>query len=166
MDESLGVIMKLFAGEEVTHESDWIHLRQSRLQVPTYSEKIPVFVASTLSPAGPTIAGKHGAGLINVSTFMPAGLDLKTVWEMYSEESAKAGHIADRRNWRLMLPIYIAETREEAWNDVSVEAYRFQKEYFGDTLGRAFEFPGEPQQFAEIMPMIAPPDIAMISANC
>ncbi len=153
MDESLGVIMKLFAGEQVTHESDWIHLRDSRLQMPLYSDKIPVFVASTLSPAGPTIAGKHGAGLINVSTFMPAGLDLKQVWEMYTTESEKAGHVADRRNWRLMLPIYIAETREEAWNDVSIEAFKFQKEYFGDTLGRAFEFPGEPHQFAEMMGM-------------
>ena len=151
MDESLGIIMKLLAGEEVTHESDWIHLRQSRLQVPLYSEKLPVFVASTLSPAGPTIAGKHGAGLINVSTFMPAGLDLHQVWEMYTENGLKNGHTVDRRNWRLMLPIYIAETREEAWNDVSIEAFRFQKEYFEGTLGRPFEFPGEPHEFAEVM---------------
>lgn len=151
MDESLGVIMKLLAGEEVTHESDWIHLRKSRLQVPLYSDKLPVFVASTLSPAGPTIAGKHGAGLINVSTFMPAGLDLKQVWDMYTENSEANGHVADRRNWRLMLPMYIAETREEAWKDVSIEAFRFQKEYFDGTLGRTFEFPGEPAQFAEIM---------------
>ena len=153
MDESLGVIMKLLAGEEVTHESDWIHLRQSRLQVPLYSEKLPVFVASTLSPAGPTIAGKHGAGLINVSTFMPAGLDLNQVWRLYTETSEANGHVADRRNWRLMLPIYIAETREEAFHDVSIEAYRFQSEYFGSTLGRSFEFPGEPSQFAEVMAM-------------
>jgi limonene 1,2-monooxygenase len=151
MDESLGVITKLLAGEEVTHESDWIHLRKSRIQLPLYSEKLPIFVASTLSPAGPTIAGKHGAGLINVSTFMPAGLDLKQVWELYSEHSEANGHIPDRRNWRLMLPIYIAETREEAWRDVSIEAYRFQDEYFGNTLGRTFEFPGKPEEFAEVM---------------
>jgi anthranilate phosphoribosyltransferase len=68
MDEALGVIMRLFAGEEVTYDSDWIHLRKARLQMSPYQEQIPVFVASTLSPAGPTIAGKHGAGLINVST--------------------------------------------------------------------------------------------------
>jgi limonene 1,2-monooxygenase len=50
-----------------------------------------------------------------------------------------------------MLPIYIAETREEAYRDVSIEAYRFQKEYFEGTLGRAFEYPGPPEEFAEIM---------------
>jgi limonene 1,2-monooxygenase len=153
MDEALGVITRLLAGERVTHESEWIHLRDSHVQVPLYSEKLPIFVASTLSPAGPTIAGRHGAGLINVSTFMPAGLDLKRVWELYTETSEKHGHTADRRNWRLMLPMYLAETREEAWRDVSVGAYGFQKDYFEGTLGRAFEFPGEPSQFAEVMSM-------------
>jgi limonene 1,2-monooxygenase len=151
MDEALGLIIRLLNGEEVTYESDWIKLRNARVQMPLYSEQLPIFVASTLSPAGPTIAGKHGAGLINVSTFMPAGLDLVRVWEMYTENCAANGHTADRRNWRLMLPIYIAETREEAYSDVSVEAYRFQDEYFGKTLGRAFEFPGQPEQFAEVM---------------
>ena len=151
MDEALGVIQRLLAGETVTHESDWIHLRESRIQMPLYSEKLPVFVASTLSPAGPTIAGKHGAGLINVSTFMPAGLDLKRVWEMYSEHSEANGHVADRRNWRLMLPIYIAETREEAWRDVSEGAYAFQKGYFDNTLGRTFQYQGEAKDFAQVM---------------
>jgi limonene 1,2-monooxygenase len=151
MDEALGVIQRLLAGEEVTHETDWIRLRKAKIQLPLYSEKLPVFVASTLSPAGPTIAGKHGAGIISVSTFMPAGLDLNQVWKLYTETAEANGHVADRRNWRLMLPIYIAETREQAWKDVSIGAFRFQKEYFEDTLGRKFEFPGEPEQFAEIM---------------
>ncbi|MGD9933750.1 MAG: LLM class flavin-dependent oxidoreductase [Dehalococcoidia bacterium] len=151
MDEALGVIQRLLAGETVTHESDWIHLRESRIQMPLYSERLPVFVASTLSPAGPTIAGKHGAGLINVSTFMPAGLDLKRVWEMYSEHCEANGHAADRRNWRLMLPIYIAETREEAWRDVSEGAYAFQKGYFDNTLGRTFQYTGEAKDFAQVM---------------
>jgi limonene 1,2-monooxygenase len=153
MDESLGVIMRLLRGEEVTHNSDWISLRQSRIQMPLYSEKLPVFVASTLSPAGPTIAGKHGAGLLNVSTFMPAGLDLKRVWELYTQTCEEHGHIADRRNWRLMLPIYIAETREEAWQDVTDKAFAFQKEYFDGTLGRTFEYPGEAKDFAQVMAM-------------
>ena len=151
MDEALGVIQRLLAGDEVTHETDWIRLRKSKVQMPLYSERLPVFVASTLSPAGPTIAGKHGAGIISVSTFMPAGLDLNQVWKLYTETAEANGHVADRRNWRLMLPIYLAETREQAWKDVSIGAYRFQKEYFEDTLGRTFEFPGEPEQFAEIM---------------
>src|SRR5690606_16265660 len=47
--------------------------------------------------------------------------------------------------------IYLADSREEAYRDVSVNAYRFQQGYFADTLGRAFEFPGAPEEFAQIM---------------
>jgi limonene 1,2-monooxygenase len=151
MDEALGIITRLLAGDEVTYESDWIRLRKSRIQMPLFSERLPIFVASTLSPAGPTIAGKHGAGLLNVSTFMPAGLDLKRVWDLYSETCEQHGHVADRRNWRLMLPIYIAEDREEAWAEVSTKAYEFQKNYFDGTLGRTFEYPGRPEDFAQVM---------------
>jgi limonene 1,2-monooxygenase len=111
----------------------------------------PVFVASTLSPAGPTIAGKHGVGVISVSTFLPAGLDLKAQWALAEESAAKNGKTMSRRNWRLMLPIYLADSREEAYRDVSVNAFRFQDEYFGRTLGRAFEFPGAKEDFAQVM---------------
>jgi limonene 1,2-monooxygenase len=152
MDEALGLIIRLMQGETVSYESDWIHLRESRLQLAPYCDPYPpVFVASTLSPAGPTIAGKHGAGVLSVSTFLPSGLDLKRQWEMCEEAAAKHGKTVSRRDWRLMLPIYLAETREEAFRDVSLGAYGFQKEYFDNTLGRAFHYDGPPENFAEVM---------------
>jgi limonene 1,2-monooxygenase len=167
MDEALGLIVQLLQGEEVTYESDWIHLRNARVQMPLYSEDgIPTFVASTLSPAGPTIAGKHGAGVLSVSTFMPSAHSLKSVWEMAEDAAGKNGKTVDRRNWRLMMPIYLAETREEAYRDVTIGAYQFQKEYFDATLGRTFEYQGAPEKFAEIMAqtggaMIGTPDDAI-----
>lgn len=152
MDESLGIIMRLLRGEEVTYESDWIRLRQSRVQVPNYTEPhLPVFVASTLSPAGPTTAGKHGAGVISLSTFMPAEASIAHQWEIAEEAAASNGKTLDRRNWRLMMPIYLADSREEAFRDVSVNAYNFQKQYFDETLGRTFQYPGPADQFAEVM---------------
>ncbi|MHB8576359.1 MAG: hypothetical protein ACYDCQ_13620, partial [Dehalococcoidia bacterium] len=59
--------------------------------------------------------------------------------------------LIDRRDWRLMLPIYLAETREEAYRDVSLGAYAFQKEYFDNTLGRPLAYDGPPESFAEVM---------------
>src|SRR5579883_425842 len=38
MDEALGIILRLFRGETVSYESDWIHLRESRLQIAPYSD--------------------------------------------------------------------------------------------------------------------------------
>ncbi len=152
MDEALGVIMKLLRGEAVTHESDWIQLRDSRIQMPPYTEPhMPVFVASTLSPAGPTTAGKHGAGVISLSTFMPADASVAKQWQLAEETAAEHGQTVDRRNWRLMMPIYIAETREEAYKDVSVKAYEFQYDYFDQTLGRTFQYDGKPEDFAQVM---------------
>jgi limonene 1,2-monooxygenase len=167
MDEALGIIIQLLNGQRVTYESDWIRLRDAAIQMPLYSEGgIPVFVASTLSPAGPTIAGKHGAGVLSVSTFMPSAHSLKSVWEMTEEAAAKNKQTVDRRNWRLMMPIYLAETREEAYRDVTIGAYQFQKEYFDGTLGRTFEYQGPPEKFAEVMAqtggaMIGTPDDAI-----
>jgi limonene 1,2-monooxygenase len=39
-------------------------------------------------------------------------------WEIIETESKKAGHIADRRDWRLMGPMHLAETVEQAKEDV------------------------------------------------
>ncbi len=171
MDEALGVIMQLLRGEIVNHESDWIHLRDARIQMPSYTEPhLPVFVASTLSPAGPKTAGKYGAGVISVSTFMPADGGVANQWKIAEESAAEHGQAVDRRNWRLMLPIYIAESREEAFNDVSVNAYRFQMDYFDQTLGRTFEYPGAPGDFAQVMAetggaIIGTPDDAIEAIN-
>lgn len=167
MDEALGIIIRLFNGETVSYDSDWIHLRESRLQLAPYTDPYPpVFIASTLSPAGPTIAGKHGAGVLSVSTFLPSGLDLRRQWEMAEESAANNGQTVSRRDWRLMLPIYLADTREEAFRDVSLGAYAFQKEYFDGTLGRPFAYDGPPEQFAQVMAgmggaMIGTPDDAI-----
>ncbi len=152
MDESLGVIMRLLRGDEVTYESDWIHLRSARLQLAPYSDPLfPIFVASTLSPAGPAVAGKYGVGVISLSTFLPTGVELKRQWEIAEESAAKNGTSVDRRNWRLMLPIHLAETRDEAYRDVNDGAIAFQKEYFDGTLGRPFQYAGPADKFAEVM---------------
>ncbi len=152
MDEALGVIMRLLRGEVVTHQSDWIDLREARLQLAPYSDPLfPVAVASTLSPAGPATAGKHGVGLISLSTFMPMGTTVAGQWTIAEQAASEAGQTIDRRDWRLMLPIYLAETREQAYRDVSLGAYAFQKEYFDQTLGRPLQYDGPPESFAEAM---------------
>ena len=39
-------------------------------------------------------------------------------WDVIESESKKAGHVADRSKWRLMGPMHIAETFEQAREDV------------------------------------------------
>src|ERR671934_468534 len=71
MDESLGVIVRLFTEPEpITVESDWFSLRNAVLQVRPYSKPyMPLAVASMQSPSGPLLAGKYGAGVLSVGAF-------------------------------------------------------------------------------------------------
>lgn len=148
MDEALGVIMRLFKGETVTHESDWFTMREARLQLAPYTHPhMPVAVASTFSPAGPQSAGKHGVGVLSVAVSQPGGLiSLARTWEMASEAAEKAGQTISRDDWRLVMPIHLADTREEAIRDVDINNQRFNKDYFEDTLGR----PADPTVPADV----------------
>jgi limonene 1,2-monooxygenase len=138
MDEALGVILRLMRGETVTHESDWFVLRDARLQLASYTfPHMPVAVASTFSPAGPQSAGKHGVGVLSVAVSQPGGLiSLARTWEMAQEAADKAGQVISREDWRLVMPIHLADTTEEAIADVDMGSQRFNKDYFEDTLGR------------------------------
>ena len=134
MDEALGVILQLLKGDEpVTYETDWFEMHDAQLQLRPYQRPMmPVAVASTISPAGMTTAGKHGAGVLSVASYMEAGIAaLPTQWGYCEKAAAEAGQPApDRRNWRIVAPIYLAETREEAIRDVEERILQWSNEYF------------------------------------
>lgn len=138
MDEALGVILRLFRGETVSIETDWFTMREARLQLAPYTHPhMPVAVASTFSPAGPVAAGKHGVGILSVAVSQPGGLiSLAKTWEMAQDAAGKAGQTISRDDWRLVIPIHLADSREEALKDVAEGSFRFNKDYFEDTLGR------------------------------
>jgi limonene 1,2-monooxygenase len=115
MDEALGVIRRLFAGEVVTHESDWFKLYDAQLQLRPWSKQIEIAVANQVSPAGARAAGKHGAGLLSIGATTFSGFDMLAMnWQAYAQKCAEAGREPDRSSWRLVGPMHIAETREQA----------------------------------------------------
>src|SRR4051812_32254683 len=58
MQESIEIILRLFAGETVTRESEWFTMREARLQLKPYTHPHPhVAVASAVTPHGATLAG-------------------------------------------------------------------------------------------------------------
>ena len=50
-----------------------------------------------------------------------------------------------REDWRVVVPVHLAESRKEAMDDCRLGAARWQREYFVRTLGRRFptDFPDE-----------------------
>jgi len=113
MQESLDAIMALLQGQTVTMKTDWFELKDARLQLASYSDPhLPVAVAASFTPSGPTAAGKHGVGLISV-----AGVDNKgfeRTWGWAEEAAAESGKTISRADWRVVVPIHVAESRKEA----------------------------------------------------
>src|ERR671923_127812 len=75
------------------------------------------------------------SGPISVYTGVAGPVNLKKQWEVAEETAAKHGKAVRREEWRLVVPLYLAESREEALREARLGAGRFQREYFGDTLG-------------------------------
>jgi limonene 1,2-monooxygenase len=138
MDEALGVILRLLAGEVVDHRSDWFELRSARLQLLPYTRPcFPIAVASMMTPAGLVTAGRHGVGVLALGASMPGGkAALAGHWAIAEEAAATAGKTVRREDWRLVVHVYLAESREQAIGDVRLGHHRETYEYYGETLGR------------------------------
>jgi limonene 1,2-monooxygenase len=115
MDESLGVIIRLLAGDVVTHTSDWFALQEARLQMLPVNGTMPIAVASTTSPSGMVCAGTHGVGVLSLGAGLIGGKkDLAAQWAMGQKAAAAAGRELRREDWRLVIRAHLAESREQA----------------------------------------------------
>ncbi|HWL46647.1 MAG TPA: LLM class flavin-dependent oxidoreductase [Sphingomonadaceae bacterium] len=126
MAEAVDIIVRLLAGETITHKSDWFELKEARLQLAGYRGRPPHLAAtSTITPNGATLAGRYGMGMLCVAAASEAGYSvLDANWEVACQSAAKVGKTMDRANLRLMAPFHIAETRQQAIDDM---AWGFEK---------------------------------------
>ena len=136
-DEAIGVLKRLFAGERVSHKSDWFTLQDARLQLFPLQEDLPMVTASSISPSGMTLAGKYGMGVLSIGSNSDAGLAaLPTQWSFAEQAAAKSGQTVDRKNWRVLMSWHIAETREEARAQAGKGLMHWHNEYTVGTLMR------------------------------
>jgi limonene 1,2-monooxygenase len=119
MEEAFEAILALLRCDEpVTRTTDWFTLRDARLQLRPYSD-FEIGVAAQVSPAGPRLAGRFGAALLSLGATSAGGFDvLGAHWDTMEERAAEFGTTVDRRRWRLVGPMHIAETEEQARKDV------------------------------------------------
>jgi limonene 1,2-monooxygenase len=121
MEESLEAILALLERDEpVDIETDWFTLRDARLQLRPYTHpRFEVAVAAQVSPAGPRLAGRFGLSLLSIGATTAGGFDiLGAHWQVMEERAEQFQTTVDRQAWRLVGPIHIAETREQAYEDV------------------------------------------------
>ncbi|MEW2354347.1 LLM class flavin-dependent oxidoreductase [Spirillospora sp. NPDC029432] len=121
MEEALEAILALLCGDEpVTRKTGWFELRDARLQLRPYGGDLEVAVAAMVSPAGPRAAGRYGCSLLSLGATQTAGFDaLGYHWGALEKRAARYGTTPVRADWRLVGPMHLAETREQAARDVA-----------------------------------------------
>jgi limonene 1,2-monooxygenase len=157
MDEALGVILRLFTETEpITYKSDWFELREALLQLRPYQRPyMPVAVASVQSPAGVVLAGKYGAAVLTITVPRDPSADnesnLQNLWTIAEESAAEHGQEVRREDWRLVLPVHLAESRQEARAEARLGAGRYLREYSEGTNGRRPVFDGPLDKVIDFM---------------
>lgn len=156
MDEALGIILRLFTEQEpITYKSEWFQLNEALLQIRPYQKPhMPLFVASIQSPSGVALAGKHGASVLTITVPRDPSegrADYSKLWDIAEESALKHGKTVDRDEWRLVIPVHVAETRQEARDDVRYGSAKFLREYSEGTNGRKPVFTGPDQEVVDWM---------------
>ena len=121
LEEYLEVLVHLLTSEEpISYQSDRLTLKDARLHLRPYSD--PLFdlaVAAVASPSGAKLAGRYGAGLLSLGATVAVGMDvLAHHWTIQEEQAAKFGQVADRNKWRLVGLMHLAETDQQAREDM------------------------------------------------
>jgi limonene 1,2-monooxygenase len=136
MHEALAAITHLLRSDEpLTMETDWFTIRDARLQLKSYSQPhLEIATAASISPTGAAAAGRHDTGLLSIAATSKQGFDaLGTHWGTWNEVAAEHGHTADRDRWRLVGPMHLARTKEQARADVAYGILEFSR-YFTHIL--------------------------------
>jgi limonene 1,2-monooxygenase len=143
MSEALDAIIPLLRGEVVTMKTDWFELRDAKLQLAPYSRPhLEMAVAASVSPSGPRTAGRWGMSMLSPAGTSTGGFNaLAYHWGICEETAREHGQAVDRSGWRIAGPVHIAETVEQAREDVRFGLPGFLY-YFQKVVG----LPGIPEQ--------------------
>ena len=136
MDEALEAIMALLRGETVTMETDWFTLQDARLQLRPYSEPEPRSRGRGIDLPHRCDRRRHvrRRDCCRSRRRRKQGFDaLGTHWQTWNEVADQHGHQADREQWRLVGPMHLAETKEQARKDVEYGIVPFS-DYFTHVL--------------------------------
>ena len=83
-----------------------------------YSKPHPPIAIAGVSPRSDTLVMAGSRGWIPMSINMVPSNVVKTHWDAVEEGANKAGRNADRSTWRIAREIYVADTTEQAREDV------------------------------------------------
>lgn len=148
MGESLEAVVELINGSErISRKTSWFTLQDAKLQLAPFNPGgLEIVAASVGSPNSMRLAGQYGISTVSFGAPRPGHprVDLKQQWAYAEESAAEHGKTVDRSAWRITLPVYVAETRKQALDDVREGYLRWTKGYWGDIRGLDVSVPGIP----------------------
>jgi limonene 1,2-monooxygenase len=121
LEDYMDIVMRLLTSEEpVSYDSERLTLKDARLHLRPYSDPLfDVAVAAVASPSGARLAGRYGAGLLSLGATVAVGMDvLAHHWTIQEQMAAQHGQVADRAKWRLVGLMHLAETEQQARDDM------------------------------------------------
>jgi limonene 1,2-monooxygenase len=140
MVESIEVILRLWKGERVSAKTDWFTLQDATCQLRPFTSPHPeICVASSVTPSGGKLAGRHGFGMLCVAATQAGGYDALAInWEVANKTAAEHGKTMNPEKLRLVGPVHIAETRAQAFENVKfgLDQWRGYFEGIGGAVGR------------------------------
>jgi len=128
LEEDTEILVRLLLRDApVTKQTPRYNLVEARCQLRPFTDPcFEIGVAAIASPSGPRVAGQHGLSLLSIGATLVGDLDLLAMhWDVMEERAAEFGKTVSRDGWRLVGPMHIAETREQAAKDVEygIEAW-------------------------------------------
>jgi limonene 1,2-monooxygenase len=158
MQEALDALVPLLRGETVSMATDWFTLKDAKLQLAPYTRPMmEMAVASVRSPAGAMAAGRHGIGMLSIGGTSDESVAAQIEnWRRCEEAAAEHGQAVDRRNWRIVTFLHIAETAAKARDNVMFGLPAFA-DYFAKVPPSALVPPGtkDPLDYVTGMRMAA-----------
>jgi len=135
MEQSLAAIMHLLTSTEpLTASGPGWEMHDAVLQLRPYQRPHPPLAIPSLeSPFGMALAGRLGAAPL--SLFFGAS-DLAAQWAITEDAAARASRAANRHDWRVVVPVHLAETREQAVEEVRAGGGEWMFEYVQALTGR------------------------------
>ncbi len=120
MEQAIEPIVRLLKGEIVSAKTSWFTLQEAMLQLGSYDDDgVEIAVASQVSPTGAMAAGQHGLSMLSIGATSTGGFNaLSANWKIAEDTAREHGNTMDRNGWRLVGPVHIAETREQARENV------------------------------------------------
>ena len=148
MNESLDIILKLYREEgPISFEGEYWTIKEMEVQIKPYQQPhLPIYMVSSGSGNSIRVAAERGLGVISGVYSQPNALNISQQWQAYEDLATQAGHPASRQEWRLSTNIYVADTMDEALNDVSTGILNEVRQYFFNIGAKAtYEaYPGQP----------------------